>query len=75
MYETILSEVIPREEIGRIAGERISGNGVSPLVGRELCCLHTVAIHYRNGSTLYLTANLADTNRAMRFLAARPDLR
>ncbi len=36
VYEVILSEVIPREEKGRIAGEHISDNGVSPWVGREL---------------------------------------
>ncbi len=30
VYEIILSEASLREEIGRIAGERISDNGVSP---------------------------------------------
>ncbi len=74
MYEIILSETIPREEIGRIAGERISDYGVSPWVGRELCGLHTVAIHYRDGSTSYVTANMEAATQAMRFLTARPYL-
>ena len=74
VYEVILSETGPREEIGRIAGERISDNGVSPWVGRELCGLHTVTVHYRNGITSLLTANMDVAAQFTRFLTARPDL-
>ncbi len=35
VYEVILSDTIPREDIGRMAGERIIDNGVSPWVGAK----------------------------------------
>ncbi len=74
VYEIILSETIPRAEIARISGERINDNGVSPWVGRELCGLHTVTLHYRNGTFFFLTAIMDVAAQATRSLTARPDL-
>ncbi len=74
VYEIILAEVLPREAIGSIAGKRISDNGSSPPVGRELCGFYTIAIQYRNSTKTYLTANMNTATEAIRFLDARPDL-
>ncbi len=49
VYQSIMHDKIPREEIENIARARISDNGVSPWVGRQYHCLHTVVLTHDNG--------------------------
>ncbi len=72
VYELLLSDAIPRDEEGSVAGDHIRDNASSPM-GRELYALHTVVIHCRDGAKVYLATDLAHAMRASIFLEARPD--
>ncbi len=72
--QVILCDLIAREEVGQMAGERIRDTGTSPFVTRELRAIHAMVITNRDRYRTFVTAHITAAKDAVLCHEQGPDL-
>ncbi len=73
VYEVIIHDTVPRDDLGQIVGERIQDQGAGLFVQRTLRAIHIMVITNRDGFRTIVTVNIQAARDAVLFHEQRPD--